>query len=341
MRWNEPLCGRTTLRLRGAARAWAQVHSEAALVDCLHFAADQGLPPLVIGAGSNLVAAQDLPHLVIQYTARTIDVLERRGDTDLIRVAAGCDWHELVRWSLRRGYCGLENLALIPGCVGAAPVQNIGAYGVELARFVHAIHGYRLGDASPFTLTRPQCRFGYRDSIFKKALRDRVAITALDLRLGRRADPVVDYPALRDHLAAGGTASPTAAEVFEAVVALRRARLPDPARIPNAGSFFKNPLVSARWAAELAGQWPGMPQFPGDNTVKIPAAWLIEQCGWKGARRGPVGVAPGHALVLVNYGGASGGELLALAADIRDSVRQRFGLELEVEPRIYPDVCQI
>ncbi|HAN68680.1 MAG TPA: hypothetical protein DCQ70_09325, partial [Halieaceae bacterium] len=276
--------------------------------------------------------------LLVQVPGR--EVLEDNGEYVTLRVGAGESWHALVVWSLASGYYGLENLALIPGTVGAAPIQNIGAYGCELGSFVVAVHARRINDGSYLKLSGAECEFGYRDSVFKQRLVDSVVITQVDLQLTRTPTVNTSYPALADALKpAGCSDSPTPQQVFDAVVALRRARLPDPASEPNAGSFFKNPIVPRGLAEALRRQYPDLPVFPAsDDTCKLAAAWLIEQAGWKGHRAGAVGVHPGHALVLVNYGADAAPRLLALAKEIQASVLQRFGVQLELEPRVYGEV---
>ena len=323
----------TTLRLPARATVRRDEADLAGLRAALAEARERGLPVIVLGEGSNVVFAGDVDALVLRYTATGRDVLAEDSDSVLLRVGAGENWHRLVCWCLEQGYHGLENLALIPGTVGAAPIQNIGAYGVELAAFVDAVHALRISDGEALTLSREACAFGYRDSIFKGALRDAVVITAVDLRLRRRPAPVTDYPSLRDRLDdQGAGADPRA--VFDAVVALRRERLPDPAETPNAGSFFKNPVVDRSTAAALAAGCPGMPQFDAPGGRKLAAGWLIERCGWRGVEGEGVAVHPGHALVLVSRGG-DGRALLALARRIQDSVTATFGCSLEIEPRIY------
>ena len=329
----EDLSALTTLRLPAKATARRDVADLPALRDALAFARAAGLPVIVLGEGSNVVFAGDVEALVLRYTATGRTVLAEDVDTVTLRVAAGEHWHALVARCLEQGYHGLENLALIPGTVGAAPIQNIGAYGVELAAFVEAVHAVRIADGGTLTLSRADCAFGYRDSIFKGALRDAVVITAVDFRLRRTPAPVTDYPSLREALA-GRTAAPGPRDVFEAVVALRRARLPDPAVTPNAGSFFKNPVVDTATADRLARQYPAMPQFEAAGGRKLAAGWLIEQCGLRGAEGEGVAVHPGHALVLVSRGG-DGRALLALARRIQDAVADTFGCRLEIEPRVY------
>jgi UDP-N-acetylmuramate dehydrogenase len=289
-----------------------------------------------LGQGSNVVLAGDLDALVLRLANRGVDVLEDNDNGVLLRIAAGEDWHQLVRWTLAEGYFGLENLALIPGTAGAAPIQNIGAYGVELQSCLERVHTVDIATGRGLVMSASECRLGYRDSIFKGSLRDQVVITAIELRLSRSARVNLGYPALAAFFRARQSQDVSPAEVFEAVVSIRRARLPDPSRLPNVGSFFKNPLVSQADAATLALQYPGLPVFPQANGMaKLAAAWLIERCGWKGYREGDVGVHPEHALVLVNYGEARGDQLLALAGRIVASVREAFGLELAVEPRVY------
>ena len=283
-----------------------------------------------------MVLAGDLSALVIHQARKGIEILDDAEDTVLLRVAAGENWHTLVQWTLARNYFGLENLALIPGTVGAAPIQNIGAYGVELAPFVQRVFAIRIEDGKPLELTAKDCEFGYRDSVFKQALRDRVVITSVDLLLSKNPALQLAYPALKNYLQSRNADALTPQAIFDAVVNIRRSRLPDPGVTPNAGSFFKNPVISqGRWD-ELRIHAPKLPSYPQSNgQVKLPAAWLIDQCGWKGKRLGGYGVHPEHALVLVNHGGDNGAELLELARQISRSVEGIYGIELEIEPRVY------
>jgi UDP-N-acetylmuramate dehydrogenase len=333
---DEPLAAHNSLALMARARALVEVADERQLIDVLHWARTQSLPVIPLGGGSNVVIAGDLDALVMRLSNRGIEVLAETAEQVLLKVAAGEGWHELVQWCLRQGYYGLENTALIPGTVGAAPIQNIGAYGVELAPFVRRVHCLSIADGRMFTLAGDECEFGYRDSIFKRALRDQLVITAVELQLSRIAQVVADYPALAQELERRGDLPPTPEQVFDAVVHIRRSKLPDPDRLPNAGSFFKNPVLLPEQARALARRYAGLPLYPqGDGRIKLPAAWLIDHCGWKGFRRNDLGVHPEHALVLVNYGNNSGAQLLELAGEIVASVRERFDIALEVEPRIY------
>jgi len=334
------LADSNTLALRSRARAYIRVDSVADIDEALHWADAEGLAILPLGEGSNIVLAGDLDLAVLQVVNRGRELLGHNDNAVLVRVQAGENWHQLVRWSLQQGYYGLENLALIPGTAGAAPIQNIGAYGVELDRFVQRVHGIHLESGEHFSLSAEACDFGYRDSVFKQTLRDQVILTAVDLRLSLEPAAQLSYPALATALEQRGLDKPSPAEIFDTVVAVRSARLPDPAQEPNAGSFFKNPVVDAARVESLMKQFPQLPQYDlPEGKRKIPAAWLIEQCGWKGRQINGVGVHPGHALVLVNYGANSGRELLSLAAAIQHSIEDRFSIQLEIEPRIYGTVA--
>jgi len=333
---HEALQRRNTLGLKSSASAYVSVASDEALVEALDWASVHDMAVITLGQGSNVVLAGDLDALVMHQAQHGIEVIEDTADEVVLKVAAGENWHGLVQWSLQRGFYGLENLALIPGTVGAAPIQNIGAYGVEIAPYVRRVHAIGIDDRQRVSLGADECEFGYRDSIFKHALRDKVIITSVELRLSKQPRLQLSYPALRNYLDKHAADELTPQAVFDAVVEIRRSRLPDPADTPNAGSFFKNPVITQQQMAEIVGRAPDLPQYPqGDGQVKLPAAWLIDQCGWKGKRVGGFGVHPQHALVLVNYGGDKGSELLALAGEIRLSVFDAYGINLEIEPRVY------
>ena len=325
-----------SLALAGHATALVEAGSDEEVRLACRWAREREMAVIPLGEGSNVVIAGELNAMVLRQRTRGIRLLEDDGNGVLLRVGAGENWHAFAQWTLQQGLFGLENLALIPGTVGAAPIQNIGAYGVELAPFVQAVQALRIEDGEAMTLSRRECAFGYRDSVFKRELRDAVVITAVDLRLERTPSLNTEYPALAAALAGHDVSALTPQDVFEAVVNIRRARLPDPAVEPNAGSFFKNPVIEAEQAGALAVRFPDIPLYPQTGgRFKTSAAWLIDYCGWKGRRRGQVGVHPGHALVLVNYGSGSGTELLSLAAEIAGSVEKAFAVSLEIEPRIY------
>lgn len=289
---------------------------------------------LVLGGGSNVLFTRDFPGTVLRIATRGIEPVEQAAEYSRVRIAAGEPWDGFVRWSLARGLAGLENLILIPGATGAAPIQNIGAYGVELSEFVFAVEAWDCSADRFVRLPAAACGFGYRDSVFKREP-GRHIVTGVVLDLPRRRELRLDYGGVEDELRAMGIVVPSHTDVARAVERLRRRKLPDPAVTGNAGSFFKNPLVPLRQAHELELLHPQMPLYPAPaGQAKLSAGWLIEACGFKGCREGDAGVSEKHALVLVNYGRASGGEILALAERIRCEVFARFGVTLEPEPLI-------
>lgn len=300
----------------------------------LAFADSEGVPLLVLGGGSNLVLCGDFPGLVLtmDLRGRRWTAVDDQGAT--LVLAAGENWHEAVLYAARAGYRGIENLALIPGSAGAAPVQNIGAYGVELSDTLVSVRAWDRQQQQETTLTGADCCFSYRDSIFKRSP-DRYLILEIRLRLQRRGDYQVGYGELAQWFGDGQPDSPMA--VAEAVMALRRRKLPDPQQLPNSGSFFKNPFVSEAHYQSLRQHWPDLVAFPGSaDRVKLAAGWLIEKCGWKGFRNQTVGVHHRQALVLVNHSGGTGADVMALAARIRKDVLDTFGVVLEVEPGVVP-----
>jgi len=328
-----PLAARNTLRVAATGRWLGTVSSAAALPALLDLPAARG-PVMVLGEGSNLLFAGDYPGLLLRPAFAGVGIVADAGGTAVVRAEAGAGWDALVGWTLARGLAGLENLALIPGLVGAAPIQNIGAYGVEAAECIEVVEAWDRHAGRTVRLDRAECDFGYRDSVFKRAP-DRWIVTAVEMRLSRDGTPRLGYAGVREELEAMGRPAPTPRDVAEAVRRLRRRKLPDPAVIGNAGSFFKNPVVPAAVATRLRDEHGDLPVYPaGPGLGKLSAAWLIERCGWRGAREGDAGIAAQHALVLVNHGHASGGELLALARRVARSVESRFGVRLEPEPRI-------
>jgi UDP-N-acetylmuramate dehydrogenase len=311
------------------------VQSTDALGEALASPRIAGLPLMSIGDGSNLLLVSDFPGVLLQQSSSGARVVVDDGPSALVRVDAGHGWDALVDWSLGRGLAGLENLALIPGLAGAAPIQNIGAYGTEIDEFVETVETWDRASGQPVRLSRMECGFTYRDSRFKHEL-DRWIVTAVELKLPRERELRLGYPGVREELSSMQVAGPDPSAVAEAVRRIRRRKLPDPAVIGNAGSFFKNPVVSRQIADALVASNAGLPTYPADapERRKLSAAWLIEACGWRGHRDGDAGVSPRHALVLVNHGHATGAQLLSLAERIAESVRKRFGIELVPEPRI-------
>ena len=285
-------------------------------------------PVLILGEGSNVLFLDTFQGTVIVNRIKGIEITEQP-DAWHLHVGAGENWHQLVCYALERNMPGLENLALIPGCVGSSPIQNIGAYGVELQRVCEYVDCIELATGKHLRVSATECRFGYRDSIFKHACQDSHFITAVGLCLPKAWTPMLGYGPLA---ALGDT--PTAQAIFDTVCATRMAKLPDPSVLGNAGSFFKNPVVTMTLADTLKQQYPQMPCYPaGEGQAKLAAGWLIDQCGLKGFAIGRAAVHQEQALVLVNLGGASAMELIALAAHVRDSVEQKFGVVLEHEVR--------
>jgi UDP-N-acetylmuramate dehydrogenase len=333
LREDADLAPLNTLRVAARARWLAELHDADALPGLLDAARDRG-PLLVLGEGSNVLFVGDYPGVVLRPLVRTLVILADDGHRALVRAGAGVRWDALVDWTLARGLAGLENLALIPGLVGAAPIQNIGAYGAEVADMIEVVEAWDRERGQLVRLDAPGCQFGYRDSLFKREPA-RWIVTAVEFRLVRDGTPRLDYAGVREELAAAGIGDPAAGDVADAVRRLRRRKLPDPALIGNAGSFFKNPVVTAARAELLREQHPDAPvHAAGPGQSKLSAAWLIERCGWRGRREGDAGVSSQHALVLVNHGAASGAELLALARRVAASVAERFDVALEPEPRI-------
>jgi len=290
---------------------------------------------LLLGSGSNILLTGDVPGRVVINRLTGKKIVVDSGNEVVIEASAGENWHQLVLWSLDAGLSGLENLSLIPGSAGAAPIQNIGAYGVELASVIDAVTALDLTTGTACNFDREDCHFSYRDSRFKSVDYGRYMITGMRMRLQRKFSPKLSYAGLREELQRMNIHQPTARQVSDAVIRIRRRKLPDPAQTANAGSFFKNPMVDATTASRLMREFEGLPAYPqSDQTHRLSAAWMIEHCGWRGYRQGDAGVSSQHALVLVNYGSASGMQILDLAKEIINSVKACFGIELKIEPQI-------
>ncbi|MFT4179749.1 MAG: UDP-N-acetylmuramate dehydrogenase [Thermomonas sp.] len=333
---NARLDARNSFGVAARAPMLVEVTDAAALPELFGYAMLRDAPVLVLGGGSNLLFAGDAPGVVLSLATRNISIIEGEAGQAIVRADAGVNWHDFVLWTLGHGLCGLENLALIPGTVGAAPIQNIGAYGVEVREHIRAVEAFDRHGGTCVRLDAAQCAFAYRDSLFKHEP-DRFVVTAVEFALPRTPALRLDYAGIREELAAMGAGhAPRASQVAEAVIRIRQRKLPDPAQLGNAGSFFKNPIVPVAQADALLTAHPVMPVFrgAGDDSRKLSAAWLIDQCGWKGHRDGDAGVSAEHALVLVNHGHATGMQLLALARRIAASVQERFCIAIEPEPRI-------
>ncbi len=325
----------TTFGVPAQARRLVHVRDKAALAALLDDDAFRHGPRLVLGGGSNVLFTRDFPGTVARIELKGITVIDDQPDTVQVCVAAGEVWHDFVRSALARGWFGLENLSLIPGTVGASPVQNIGAYGTEAGERIVQVDAVEIATGTVHHFDNTTCRFGYRDSVFKREWKDRLIITAVHFRLDRHASPRTGYGDISRELDAAGIVTPTPLDVSDAVCRIRAAKLPDPARLGNAGSFFKNPVVTQATADRLHGAHPGLVSYPhGDGQVKLAAGWLIDHAGLKGLVRGQAAVHDRQALVLVNRGGASGEEILALARHVQQSVRDRYDVEIEPEPII-------
>ncbi len=287
----------------------------------------------ILGGGSNIILTRDMPQVVLKVEVKGMRLVETRADAWIIEAGAGENWHDLVAFTLAAGCPGLENLALIPGSVGAGPVQNIGAYGVELQDRFESLDAVDLVTGRSVRIDASMCAFGYRDSVFKHALAGRSLITRVRFRLPRPWQPVLGYLELQKKIAETGVAAPDPQQIFDWVVAIRRGKLPDPAVVGNAGSFFKNPVVTPEQCRDIIGRDPAVVHYPmPDGSVKLAAAWMIDVCGWKGKFVGHAGVYDKQALVLINRGAAIGSEVMTLALAIQESVYGRFGIRLELEP---------
>jgi len=326
---NIDLASHTTFHVHALAENVVVVGS----VDDVRTALQAATKPVrILGGGSNILVTERVADVILKVEIMGREILQEDDASITILFGAGESWHQSVAWCVEQGYGGLENLALIPGTVGAAPMQNIGAYGVEQEQcFDHCLGIDRI-TLEQRRFQAEDCAFGYRDSVFKRSLRDAVLITHVAYTLSKTPTVNCAYADVQQELRDRSIDTPTIADVFQAVVAIRTRKLPDPAQIGNAGSFFKNPVVSAEHAARLHAAFPAMPSYPQpDGRTKLPAAWLIDHCGWKGYRKGDAGVHVNQALVLVNYGMATGEEIAALSKEIQRSVFERFAVELETE----------
>jgi UDP-N-acetylmuramate dehydrogenase len=328
-----PLQSLNTFGIAAKARRYLRVTGAAELAAVCADQQLSTLPRLVLGGGSNLLFTRDFDGLVLHMALAGRAIVGQEGGRTLVRAQAGENWHEFVQWTLGQGLGGLENLSLIPGTVGAAPIQNIGAYGAEIKDVFHSLTVFDMASGEVRTMGAPECRFGYRDSVFKHPDGAQLVVLDVSFALPTEWQPNLRYAELAQALQEAGITEPTPRQVSDAVIAVRRRKLPDPAVVGNAGSFFKNPVVSGEQCARLLAAFPNLVHHrQPDGTEKLAAGWLIDQCGWKGKSIGPAGVYPKQALVLVNNGGASGQDVVALAQAIRADVAERYGVMLEPEP---------
>ena len=311
---------------------FAKVSTVEELMQAADFAEENSLPWLVLGGGSNVLFTKDVKGLVILNRISGKEIISEDDQYVYLKAGAGENWHELVMYCVEKGYAGIENLSLIPGTVGAAPIQNIGAYGVELIDVFESLEALELESASVKTFDKEECQFGYRDSVFKKNLKGKVIITSVTLKLRKHPELKYSYASLSDKLKEKGISEPTIKDISNAVIEVRQSKLPDPDEIGNTGSFFKNPVISVYQFDELKTQFPELKGYPvSERQVKVPAGWLIEKAGWKGAREGDPGVHDKQALVLVNYGNATGSEIMQLAHKIQRSVQEKFDISITPE----------
>jgi UDP-N-acetylmuramate dehydrogenase len=319
-----------------STRYFCRIHHEREIQELIRSKKFQSHRRLILGGGSNVLFLKDFDGLIIKTELKGIQTVREDEDTITLNVKSGEVWHHLVLHCVNQEWGGIENLSLIPGTVGAAPIQNIGAYGVELREVLDEVHGIDLSTGEAHTYPNPECLFGYRDSIFKHALKEKFFISSVTLTLTKKNHRFnTTYGALRDTLQAMNTNANMLQTISDAVIYIRQSKLPDPSQIGNAGSFFKNPVISLPHYHLLKKSFPGLPSYPTENQfVKVPAGWLIEQCGWKGKRINDIGIHTHQALVIINYGNGSGQEIFDLASKIISSVKEKFNITLTPEVNI-------
>ncbi len=329
---NYSLRALNTFGIEARARFFSVAADIGELMDALEYAHTKSMELFVLGGGSNILLLGNPDLVVLKNNLQGIEILEEDEKLVRLRIGAGVVWHDLVAYAVAKGWGGIENLSLIPGTVGAAPIQNIGAYGTEIKDVFESLEAVNIRTGDTRLFAHADCRFGYRDSIFKREEKGRWMITSVILQLRKAGEVNTSYGDIREVLRTMGIAAPGIADVSRAVIQIRRSKLPDPAEIGNAGSFFKNPEVPEEFFTDLKERFPAIPGYPaGSGAVKVPAGWLIESNGWKGYREGNVGVHNRQALVLVNYGGATGNEVKDLASRIQESVEQKYGIKLHPE----------
>ncbi|MBK9099590.1 MAG: UDP-N-acetylmuramate dehydrogenase [bacterium] len=332
---NHSLKNLNTFGVDVKAKLFAEVYSEDELIDLLIDEKINREKKLILGSGSNILFTKDFDGLVIKLSSVNINIIEENTDSVLVEADAGVIWDDLVKFCVERNFSGIENLTLIPGTVGAAPIQNIGAYDQELADTFDSLNGVFINSGKKKTFTKNECSFSYRSSIFKYELKNEFVITSVRLKLSKIPTPNTNYKALSDYLSKKKIINPSIKDISNAVAEIRRSKLPDPAKVGNAGSFFKNPVVSEDLFQKIKSEYPDIASFPSKTgKMKISAGWLIEKSGWKGKRVGDVGTSPDHALIICNFGNATGAEILEFAMRIKEEVSNKFGIILEEEVNI-------
>jgi len=321
-----------TFGIDATAKFFVEVSSIEQLEDILQNRAYQGIERLILGGGSNLLLTKDFDGIVIKIAIKGIEKFKEDEQDIWLKVGAGEVWHDLVMYCVNHNYAGVENLSLIPGTVGAAPMQNIGAYGVEIKEVFESLEAIEIKTGKSRIFTKDECQFGYRESIFKHTVKGEYVIATVSFKLSKTPVYHVEYGAIKDTLAEKGVDQLSIKAISDAVISIRQSKLPNPAEIGNAGSFFKNPEIPKAQFDLLKEQFPTIPSYPvNEQTVKVPAGWLIEQAGWKGQRFGNIGVHAKQALVLVNFGGGKGNEIKELSQKIQDSIKEKFGIQLQAE----------
>ena len=332
---NAPLKRHNTFGIACKASEIIELNDFNEVKELLSYINEQPKELLILGGGSNVLFTKDFDGIILLNNLKGISILSENASEVILRVAAGEIWHELVMYCVENGYAGMENLSLIPGKVGASPMQNIGAYGVEVKDLITQVNTIKLSDSSSHSFSNAECKFDYRSSIFKTSHKNQYLITSVDFRLSKLPSINTSYGAINSELEARNISNPTIKDVSDAVIAIRSSKLPDPAKIGNAGSFFKNPVIDMQLAEKLKITFPTMPQYEvGENLRKLAAGWLIEQCGWKGKTINNYGVHKLQALVLVNYSDATGQQIFDLSSGIIESVKEKFGVLLEREVNI-------
>jgi len=321
-----------TFGIEATAKYFVEVSSIEQLKEILQNPDYQSTERLILGGGSNMLLTKDFEGLVIKIAIKGFEIVKENEDNIWIKAGAGVVWHDLVMHCVNQNYGGMENLSLIPGTVGAAPMQNIGAYGIEIKEVFEELEALEIATGEIRTFDKATCNFGYRESIFKHEAKGKYIILNVTFKLSKKPSFHVEYGAIKDTLTEMGVREMSIKAISDAVIHIRQSKLPNPAEIGNAGSFFKNPEIPNTQFEALKAQFPMIPSYPvNETTTKVPAGWLIEQAGWKGQRFGNVGVHAKQALVLVNYGGGKGEEIKDLSQKIQASVKEKFGIQLSAE----------
>lgn len=325
-----------TLQVSSKAHTFIDISDEEDLKKLSNGGFFDSFQPIILGGGSNVLIKNDPKEPVLKISISGIEIEIETDDHVHVKIGAGVNWHQFVKWAVDNNFGGVENLALIPGTVGAAPIQNIGAYGVELEQVFEELRYFDLQEKKVKTLTHNECKFSYRNSIFKHELKGRAIVISVKLRLSRRNHHLnTEYYALSEKLAGSDSSQISIRDIYNTVIEIRQSKLPDPTLIGNAGSFFKNPIIDTNRFEQLRKSFPDVPSYPLEqDEVKVPAGWLIEQAGWKGKRVGNVGTYKNQALVIVNHGGATGEEIFEHAVKIQESVKKLFGIELTPEVNV-------